>query len=113
MKAETVNCPLLEWVQTEYGTRGTQTDRAAGLRRTGRTRFAGFRRKAARLARHGELIAALASGALTAFGWLLSELDWKTASVSVFWPPTRSAALPRPARGWRIRSGTGGSMWSC
>jgi Cd2+/Zn2+-exporting ATPase len=84
MKAETVNCPLLEWVQTEYGTRGTQTDRAAGLRRTGRTRFAGFRRKAARLARHGELIAALASGALTAFGWLLSELDWKTASVSVF-----------------------------
>jgi len=84
MKAETVRCPLVEWVETEYGTRGAHDGPTAGLRRTVRHRWNGRARWAARLRKHGELIAALASGSLTAIGWLFAELDWKTASIAVF-----------------------------
>jgi Cd2+/Zn2+-exporting ATPase len=72
MHTETVSCPLLEWVQTEYG--------------PGKTRFAkaGRRDVAGWMKKHGELMAALASGVLIAAGWLSATFEWKTASIFVF-----------------------------
>jgi Cd2+/Zn2+-exporting ATPase len=72
MRTETVSCPLLEWVQTEYGTGNTRFAKA------GRRDVAGWMKK------HGELIAALASGVFIAAGWLLASFEWKTASIFVF-----------------------------
>lgn len=72
MRTESGTYPLTDW-------RRTQEEAQAG-----RTGAPGARRRFARLKKHGELAAALASGALTAAGWLLSSLEWKTAAVPVF-----------------------------
>lgn len=69
MKAETGSCPAVEWYFAERAA-NRENNRKAGL--------------IGRLRKHGELVAALASGVLILLGWWMSSSEWKTESVYVF-----------------------------
>lgn len=68
MGIQTRTYPLTQWKQNEHAAAGTSGK-------------AGF---FSRLKKHGELVAALASGVLIAVGWLMSSLEWKTEAVFVY-----------------------------